>query len=80
LAKGLCLSLEAEKLSDNFATQLQQMLTPYRSAGCPIRIDYYRSDAKGQVYLGQDWQVKPTDELIQRLREAYGREQVRLVY
>ncbi|MGH1471461.1 MAG: DNA polymerase III subunit alpha [Cellvibrionaceae bacterium] len=51
-----------------------------KRSGCSVRIDFQKSDAKGQLYLGSDWQIKPADELIQRLKEAYGREKVKLVY
>src|SRR5690606_36958323 len=77
--KGLCLSIEAAKLDRSFAGRLSEMLSPYRREGCPIRIDYIRRDARGQLYLGQDWQVQPTDELIQKLREVLGKERVTLV-
>lgn len=78
--KGLCLSVDAARLGQDFAARLSEMLNPYRSEGCPIRIDYQRKDARGQLYLGQEWQVQPTDELIQKLRDVYGREKVKLVY
>ncbi|MCW8194485.1 DNA polymerase III subunit alpha [Proteobacteria bacterium 005FR1] len=78
--KGLCLSVESAKVGRDFASRLSDMLSPYRSEGCPIRIDYARRDAKGQLYLGDDWQVQPTDELIQKLREVFGKEKVKLVY
>ncbi|MGI1678860.1 MAG: DNA polymerase III subunit alpha [Cellvibrionaceae bacterium] len=101
LAKGLCLSVDAEKLPSNFAERLQQTLLPYRQIaeapdltaeedgseneaavrlGCSVRIDFQKPDAKGQLYLGKNWQIKPADELIQRLKESYGRERVKLVY
>ena len=30
--------------------------------------------------LGQDWVVSPTDDLLQRLRMEYGKDQVELDY
>jgi DNA polymerase-3 subunit alpha len=80
LARGVCLSVSAEDLESDFAQHLQLLLSPYRSEGCRVRIDFQRADAKGQIMLGDEWQVKPTDELIQRLKETYGRDSVQLVY
>ncbi|GAB1261426.1 DNA polymerase III subunit alpha [Aurantivibrio plasticivorans] len=79
-ARGVCLSVVGEELETDFAQHLHSMLTPYRSEGCRIRIDYQRADVKGQIVLGEDWQVKPSDELLQRLKDSYGRNSVRLVY
>jgi DNA polymerase-3 subunit alpha len=43
-------------------------------------IDYRRSNAKAQLRLGQTWNIRPEDELLQRLRDAYGADRVKLVY
>jgi DNA polymerase-3 subunit alpha len=49
-------------------------------ARCPIVIDYRRSNAKAQLRLGHAWNIRPEDELLQRLRDAYGTGKVKLVY
>ncbi|MGQ9426271.1 DNA polymerase III subunit alpha [Gilvimarinus sp. F26214L] len=78
--KGLCLSVESSRVGRDFAARLSEMLRPYRSQGCPVRIDYARKDARAQLYLGREWSVTPNDELIQKLRDVYGRDMVKLVY
>lgn len=79
-ARELCLALESGKLSANFIHQLRGLLEPYREGACPIVIDYQRSDAKASVRLGNDWRVRPEDELLERLRDHYGAGKVKLVY
>ncbi|MES2825806.1 MAG: DNA polymerase III subunit alpha [Pseudomonadota bacterium] len=84
-ARELCLELESGALPANFIRQLNDMLEPYRTtpakeARCPLIIDYRRSDAKAQLRLGQAWNVRPEDELLQSLRDKYGASKVRLVY
>src|SRR5690606_9557564 len=79
-ARELCLALDAGVLPANFARQLGELLDPYREGRCPIVIDYSRSDARAQLRLGPSWQVRPEDDLLQRLRDTYGPESVRLVY
>ncbi len=84
-ARELCLELESGALPANFIRQLSDILEPYRStpikeARCPIIIDYRRSDAKAQLRLGQVWNVRPEDELLQRLRDNYGVNKIRLIY
>jgi len=80
LVKSLCLRVKSSGVDNTFSATLSSILSPYRSEGCPVRIDYSRKDACGEIFLGREWCVKPTDELVQRLRETYGRESVSLVY
>ncbi|HWV14927.1 MAG TPA: DNA polymerase III subunit alpha [Cellvibrio sp.] len=84
-ARELSLELESGALPANFARQMAELMEPYRStpqreARCPIVIDYRRSDAKAKLRLGQSWNVRPEDELLQRLRDKYGAGKVKLVY
>ena len=48
--------------------------------GCSVVINYQRPGARGCIMLGQDWIVSPTDDLLQRLRMEYGKDQVELGY
>ncbi|RZA07798.1 MAG: DNA polymerase III subunit alpha, partial [Moraxellaceae bacterium] len=84
-ARELCLELESGALPANFIRQITEVLEPYRStpsnqAPCPIVIDYRRSNAKAQLRLGSGWNIRPEDELLQRLRDTYGANKVKLIY
>ncbi len=84
-ARELCLELESGALPAGFVRELGDILDPYRQtpqqeARCPIVIDYQRSDARAQLRLGASWNVRPEDELLQRLRDSYGSGKVKLVY
>jgi DNA polymerase-3 subunit alpha len=48
--------------------------------GCAIAVAYRRHDAEGQVMLGPQWRVVPSDEMLERLRAEFGDEQVHLRY
>ncbi len=80
LARGLQLRLSAAQLGRNFVKDLSSRLEPYRNGHCPVSIDYQRSDASGLVTLGPNWKVRPEDELLQQLRDSYGKSAVRLLY
>jgi DNA polymerase-3 subunit alpha len=84
-ARELCLELESGALPADFARRLSELLDPYRrtdalDARCPVVIDYRRADARAQLRLGQGWQIRPEDDLLQQLRDAYGADKVHLVY
>ena len=83
--RELWLELESGSLPANFSRELTDLLEPYRQssqqdARCTIVVDYYRSDARAQLRFGQQWNIRPEDELLQRLRDSYGRARVKLVY
>jgi DNA polymerase-3 subunit alpha len=79
-ARELHLAVESGALPAQFIQDLSGLLEPYRDGSCPLVIDYWRSDARAQLRLGNEWQVRPEDELLQRLRDQYGVDKVKLLY
>ena len=64
-----------------FDISLKQLLEPSLQGGnTPVLIDYQREGACGQLVLGDQWQVQPSDELIQRLKERFGDGAVSLAF
>jgi DNA polymerase-3 subunit alpha len=83
--RELWLELESGLLPANFSRDLNDILDPYRQspqqdARCAIVVDYIRSDARAQLRFGNEWNIRPEDELLQHLRDAYGSAKVKLVY
>ena len=64
--------------------RLRKCLSPHRraEAGCPVAIVYRATEAQAQaqILLGPQWQVSPSDELLNTLRGEFGAEQVGLRY
>lgn len=60
-------------------TRTPSSLAQTQSA-CPVRIYYERRGSKGCVQLGEQWSVLPSQGLLQRLQEEFGRARVRLNY
>ena len=79
-AKRLLLEVEQEKAANGLVPSLTKILTPFREGGCPITLDYVSPEATARVNLGREWQVRPSDELLNRLRQLLGDEQVRVEY
>jgi DNA polymerase-3 subunit alpha len=79
-AKGLSLELHASDFKNGFVGRLQEWLRGSLNGGCPVVVDYVREDVRGRLRLGADWQVQPSDELIQRLRDQLGPERVLMLY
>jgi len=61
-------------------TALEQALRPSRGGRCAVGIRYNRVDASAFVELGEEWTVRPSRELIERLGRILGRDGVELYY
>ena len=61
-------------------TALEQALRPSRGGRCAVAIRYAGDAASANVLLGQEWCVRPSQDLIERLGQLVGREGVELVY
>ena len=63
-----------------FLKKLEQTLRPFRGGRCAVAIRYYNSAARADLVLSQEWSVKPTRELTERLTQLCGNDGVRLMY
>jgi DNA polymerase-3 subunit alpha len=79
-AKRLLLEVPQENAANGLVPALTRILTPFREGGCPITLDYSGAEATARVNLGRDWLVRPSDELLNRLRALLGEERVRVEY
>ena len=60
--------------------QLVEMLGSCRGGRLAVHLEYLSPAAQGRFVLGEDWRVKPTDDLIKRLRQLLGQEAVQVAY
>jgi len=79
-ARRLLLEVPQEQAVNGLVPALTRILTPFREGGCPITLDYTGDGAAARVNLGRDWLVRPSDELLSRLRALLGEERVRVEY
>ncbi len=79
-ARRLVVSVAAGKAGNGFVNSLAAVLTPYCPGNCPVGIQYHNGAARAHMTLGEQWRVHPTEELLHRLRELAGDDQVRLLY
>ncbi len=77
---SLNLQVSHEQLANGFSRELEQVLGPFREGGMPILLDYRNGTAQARIPLGEQWRVRPSDELLSRLRQFMGEEQVSLQY
>ena len=73
-ARHLLLEVDAEAACNGLVSTLREILEPYRSGRTPVCVDYRGDGACGRIRLGEQWQVRPSEDLLARLREALGDE------
>lgn len=78
--KLLLLSNELDSAARELVQSLQAALNPYRGGHCGVLMEYHRADATSLIRFGQDWQIRPADALIKRLRGLLGEDAVRVIY
>ncbi|MCU7810291.1 MAG: DNA polymerase III subunit alpha [Candidatus Thiodiazotropha sp. (ex Notomyrtea botanica)] len=66
--------------ASGFREQLQHILSPFRGGTTGIRLHYQSAQASGDILLGQEWRVNPTDELLRRLEKLTGADSVKVDY
>ncbi|WP_440995598.1 DNA polymerase III subunit alpha [Arhodomonas sp. SL1] len=66
-ARGLLLAVDATAAANGLITELRDTLSPYREGRCPVVLDYRGDGARALLRLGEDWRVRPSDELLRRL-------------
>jgi DNA polymerase-3 subunit alpha len=61
-------------------TAIEQALKPSQGGRCAVAVRYSSGDASAIVQFGEDWKVRPSRELIERLGVLVGREGVEVMY
>jgi len=62
------------------ADHLKRVLEPYRPGACDISLFFRRDNAQARVRLGNEWSVRPSRELRERLSEVVGHDGFRFIY
>ncbi len=73
LLRKLKVNVCETEFNREFTRRLADILQPHKgSSGCPVSVEYARGDARAEVILGDEWRVRPEDELIQDLEDHFG--------
>lgn len=81
-AKKLLIKFSHPVVKLEVLNALSKIMSTFCPGLCPTAIEYYHPELKTQVNfcLGDNWRVKPADELLKLLRESFGKESVVLQY
>ena len=79
-ASELTIEIRHDMLSEDVTDRLEKTLAGAGGGSCPVSLIYHQARNRARVRLGERWQVVPSDELLQELRDFVGNEQVALQY
>ncbi len=79
-ARHLVLSLDANGNGGEVLASLHDILLPYREGKCDVAVQYVGNDATVRLNLGEDWAVRPTRDLRDKLESLLGQNGVRFLY
>ena len=79
-ASELTIEVSREMLDEQFTAELEKTLANAGGGTCPVSLLYYQPHNRARVRLGEQWQVVPSDELLQALRDCVGNDRVSLQY
>lgn len=73
-AKALDIRIDNDGNLNGLAGELMQALRPfcYPDSGCPVWLSYRNYQAGARLILGDEWRVRPSDELLRRLERLHG--------
>lgn len=77
-AKHIKISLASSNSED--INKLAAILKKHNNGTCPIIIDYIRDSAKANLILGDQWRIRPSENLFETLKENFHEQCVEMVY
>jgi len=66
--------------SRQLITAIERALGPSRGGQCSVAVSFARDDASATLQFGEEWCVRPTRDLVERLVQIVGRQGVKLYY
>jgi DNA polymerase-3 subunit alpha len=66
-ARRLVMPVSSQRAGNGFVDELRQTLSPFCEGQCPVWLAYEGDTASAELGLGEQWRVRPTDELMRRL-------------
>jgi DNA polymerase-3 subunit alpha len=65
---------------DALLNRLAECLRPHRGGQCQVAIHYAGAEAKAALALGDEWNIRPTRELLEQLESLVGRAGIHVLY
>ena len=78
-ASRLTIAVDESEVNDRFRGFLRETLTS-APGDCPVFLRYRQDEQSALLRLGEQWQVSPSEDLLEELRREFGSERVALEF
>ncbi|MEE8118953.1 MAG: DNA polymerase III subunit alpha [Gammaproteobacteria bacterium] len=80
LLRALRVRWSSNDNGSEFVPKLKSAIAPFQGGHCRILVHYEADSATGDLPLGDEWRVKPTEELFLRLTKLFGEGNVERIW
>ncbi len=77
---NLILSMKYDYLKNGGIEHLKEIITPFRNGNSAVSIQYDNGTAIANLNLGEDWRLTINDDLLDKLSESIGKDNVKIDY
>ncbi len=79
-AKSIVIQVSSDKAVNGYVKHLAELLQPHKEGRCPVVVRYHTPFAQAAIKFGEDWKIRPTDDLLYQLNLLSGEKSVVLEY
>ena len=79
-ATSLLLQVNDADQAQELLESLPMIIEPFRHGGCLVRVAYRGERAQAELKFGDQWRVRPSQELLKKLTDRYGKERVTVFF
>ncbi|MFT7108863.1 MAG: DNA polymerase-3 subunit alpha [Psychrobacter glaciei] len=77
---GISIELNHKDATPKYIQALSKKLEPFNVNGAPVMLKYEGEQASAQIKFGDQFKVEPSDDLLYRLKEQLGNDNVTCLY
>ncbi|MDH5258207.1 MAG: OB-fold nucleic acid binding domain-containing protein, partial [Gammaproteobacteria bacterium] len=79
-SRRMIIRLTDEQINNTTVQTMASTLQPYREGKCPVFVRYSTSKAQAGLRFGEEWRIKPTEDLLAELKTLVGEDSIALEY
>ncbi len=74
------MDIDAELAQNGFVEELQKILESASRGRCLVHLNYENGAARGEIALGEEWKIDPSDHVLDSLLQMAGADSVHVIY
>lgn len=79
-ATAIVLKIASDKISEQCIDDLHEILSIYRGGKLPVYITYKNQAAVAKIFLGDEWKINISNELLENLKKYIDNDNIVIIY